>query len=58
MAIIKKKKKVSPRRQQVRNNIATERFGKIAAVVNSPYPMAMLILLFIYRRRQPSSLGH
>jgi putative nucleotidyltransferase with HDIG domain len=45
MAIMKKKKKVSPRRQQVRNTIATERFAKIAAVVNSPYPAAVLILL-------------
>ncbi len=40
-----KKKKVSHRRQQVRNNIATERFGKLAAVVNSPYPMGVLMLL-------------
>ncbi len=48
MAIIKKKKKVSTRRQHVRNNIATERFGKIAAAINSPYPIAVLVLvLFI-----------
>lgn len=48
MAVIKKKKKVSPRRQQVRNTIATERFSKIAAAVNSPYPKAVLVLvLFI-----------
>jgi hypothetical protein len=40
-----KKKKVSSRRQQVRNNIATERFTKIASIVNSPYPMAVLVLL-------------
>ena len=45
MAIIKKKKKVSTRRQLVRNNIATERFGKIASAINSPYPMAVLILI-------------
>lgn len=45
MAILKKKKKVNPRRQQVRNNIATERFTRIASIVNSHYPMAVLILL-------------
>ncbi len=45
MAIIKKKKKVSARRQQVRNSIATERFGRMAAAVNSAYPAAILILL-------------
>ena len=45
MAIIKKKKKVSARRQQVRNNIATERFGRLTGVVNSSYPVALLILL-------------
>ncbi len=45
MAIIKKKKKVSTRRQLVRNNIATERFGRIASAINSPYPMAILILI-------------
>ncbi|MBL7215711.1 MAG: HDIG domain-containing protein [Phycisphaerae bacterium] len=45
MAIVKKKKKVSSRRQQVRNTIATERFAKVASAINSPYPMAVLILL-------------
>lgn len=45
MAIIKKKKKVSARRQQVRNSIATERFSRIAAAINSSYPMASLVLL-------------
>ena len=45
MALIKKKKKVSARRQQVRNSIATERFGKMATAVNSAYPLAILILL-------------
>ena len=45
MAVIKKKKKVSVRRQHVRNNIATERFSRIASVINSPYPKAILILL-------------
>ncbi|MHC4551474.1 MAG: HD family phosphohydrolase [Planctomycetota bacterium] len=44
MAILKKRKKVSARRQQVRNNIASERFGKVAAAVNSSYPMAFLFL--------------
>ena len=45
MAVIKKKKKVSVRRQHVRNNIATERFSKVASVINSPYPKAILILI-------------
>ncbi len=46
MAVIKKKKKkVSARRQQVRDSIATERFTKMAAAINSPYPIAILILL-------------
>ncbi|MHC5083261.1 MAG: HD family phosphohydrolase [Planctomycetota bacterium] len=49
MAILKKtKKKVSARRQQVRNNIATEQFEKIASVINSPYPKAgMILALFV-----------
>jgi hypothetical protein len=36
--IFRKKKKINPRRQQVRNNIATERFSRLAAVINSPFP--------------------
>jgi len=42
---VRKKKKVSPRRQQVRDNIATERFSQLAAVVNSVYPRAALVLI-------------
>ena len=42
---VRKKKKVSPRRQQVRDNIATERFSRLAAVVNSVYPRAALVLI-------------
>ena len=45
MAILKKRKKVSARRQQVRNSIASERFDKMAAAINSSYPIAILILL-------------
>ncbi|MCI0499802.1 MAG: HDIG domain-containing protein [Planctomycetales bacterium] len=42
------KKKISSRRQQVRNNLATERFSRLAAVINSPYPRAAGVLaLFI-----------
>ena len=48
MTLRKKKKKVSPRRQQVRDSIATERFSRLAAFVNSVYPKAGLVLvLFI-----------
>ena len=43
-----KKKKVSSRRQQVRDNIATERFTRLAVIVNSVYPRSIFILtLFI-----------
>ncbi|OQY06914.1 MAG: hypothetical protein B6I25_02850 [Planctomycetales bacterium 4572_13] len=42
--IFRKKKKVNPRRQQVRDNIATERFSRLAAVINSPFPKAVGIL--------------
>lgn len=45
MAILKKNKKVSTRRQHVRNSFASEQFNRIAAVVNSPYPAAFGILL-------------
>ena len=38
------KKKVSVRRQRVRESKASERFGRLAAVVNSPLPMGLLIL--------------
>ena len=42
------RKKVSSRRQQVRNNLATERFARLASVINSPYPKAIAVLgLFI-----------
>ena len=43
--IFRKKKKVNPRRQQVRDNIATERFTRLAAVINSPLPKAVGILI-------------
>lgn len=43
-----KKKKVSSRRQQVRDNIATDRLSHFASLVNSYYPRAVTILvLFI-----------
>jgi hypothetical protein len=43
-----RKKKVSNRRQQVRNSIAAERFSRLSTVVNSPYPGAIgILLLFI-----------
>ncbi|MHC4555417.1 MAG: hypothetical protein ACYSUS_09070 [Planctomycetota bacterium] len=35
--MFRKKKKVNPRRQQVRDNIATERFSRLKAVINSPF---------------------
>jgi len=48
MAFSFRKKKVSPRRQQVRDNIATERFARLAAIVNSPYPkVAVVSVIFI-----------
>jgi putative nucleotidyltransferase with HDIG domain len=43
--IFRRKKKVNPRRQQVRDNIATERFSRLAAVINSPFPKAIGILI-------------
>ncbi|MHC5162732.1 MAG: HD family phosphohydrolase [Planctomycetota bacterium] len=43
--IFRKKKKINPRRQQVRDNIATERFSRLAAVINSPFPKATGILI-------------
>ena len=46
--VLLKKKKVNPRRQQVRDNIATERFTRLASMINSPYPKAAAVLaLFI-----------
>jgi membrane-associated HD superfamily phosphohydrolase len=43
-----RKKKVSNRRQQVRNSIAAERFNRLSTVANSPYPAAIgILLLFI-----------
>lgn len=42
------KKKISSRRQQVRNTIAAERTERLSAIANSPYPAAVGILfLFI-----------
>jgi putative nucleotidyltransferase with HDIG domain len=40
-----KKKKIASRRQQVRDNIATERFTRLAAVINSVYPRAIFVLI-------------
>lgn len=39
------KKKVNVRRQRVRETIASERFGKLSAVINSPLPVGVLILV-------------
>ncbi len=39
------KKKLNPRRKQVRDNIAAERFTKIGNIINSGAPVAILILL-------------
>ncbi|MEN8126587.1 MAG: HDIG domain-containing metalloprotein [Planctomycetota bacterium] len=48
MRMFSRKKKINPRRQQVRDNRATERFAQLKAVVNSPYPKAAAVLvLFI-----------
>ena len=38
------KKKINVRRQRVRETIASERFGRLSAVVNSPIPAGLLIL--------------
>jgi hypothetical protein len=38
------KKKVSSRRQQVRDNMASERFARLASLINGPYPRAIVIL--------------
>jgi putative nucleotidyltransferase with HDIG domain len=46
--LFKFNKKVNARRQRVRDNIAGERFVRLAAFINSAYPKAILILvLFI-----------
>ena len=42
---LRRKKKISSRRQQVRDTLATERFARLAAVINGPYPKATVILL-------------
>lgn len=39
------KKKVNVRRQRVRETIASERFGRLSAIVNSPLPTGLLILV-------------
>jgi hypothetical protein len=41
------RRKISSRRQQVRNNIATERLSRLSAVANSPYP-ATIGVLFLF----------
>ena len=43
--MFRKKKKVNPRRQQVRDNIATDRFSQLKAVINGPLPKAVGILI-------------
>ena len=43
--ILKKKKKISARRQHVRDNISAERSTKISQIVNSTLPAAVLILV-------------
>lgn len=41
-------KKISARRQQVRNTMAAERFSRISAIVNSSYPGAIgVLILFV-----------
>jgi putative nucleotidyltransferase with HDIG domain len=46
--MLRKKKKVNPRRQQVRDNIATERFSRLKIIVNSPLPKATgILILFV-----------
>ena len=46
--MLRKKKKVNPRRQQVRDNLATERSSRLAAVINSPFPKAVgILILFV-----------
>jgi putative nucleotidyltransferase with HDIG domain len=40
-----RKKKVSNRRQQVRNSIAAQRLDRLSTIANSPYPAAIGILL-------------
>jgi putative nucleotidyltransferase with HDIG domain len=42
-----RRKKISSRRQQVRNNIATERLSRLSVIVNSPYP-ATIGVLFLF----------
>jgi len=43
---LRRKKKISSRRQQVRDTLATERFTRLASVINSPYPKATVVLVF------------
>ena len=43
-----KKKKISARRQHVRDNISAEKFTRLSSFINSPFPTALFILtLFI-----------
>ncbi len=43
-----KKKKISARRQHVRDNISAEKFTRLSGFINSPFPTALFILtLFI-----------
>ncbi|MHC4385857.1 MAG: HDIG domain-containing metalloprotein [Planctomycetota bacterium] len=42
---LRKKKKINPRRQQVRDNRAAERLNKQKDTINSPYPKAALVLV-------------
>lgn len=44
ISLFRNNKKINARRQRVRDNMASERFVRLAAFVNSPYPKALLIL--------------
>lgn len=48
MALMKKKKKVSSRRQQVRNNISAERASRLSAWLNGNTLLLVLIFLLFY----------
>jgi len=43
--MVLKKKKISARRQHVRDSISAEKFDRISSVVNSPVPLAIFVLV-------------
>jgi putative nucleotidyltransferase with HDIG domain len=43
--VVLKKKKISARRQHVRNNLSAERFARLSQLANSTLPIAVLILV-------------